>query len=432
MSGKPSVTKHYDKKEGVWTIRGFTTPIKDALVDGGCEWDGKRICWVYPGEDLPQQVVDAINGNLSVEASMKPVDMDAIRNRRMSEVFRQLAKKLDGSIRFQEGQMREPNNFRNFNEEAKKNVFKTMAGAKQEWDRLIVLQEKLETLADQWESGKVEPILHRVASTALFNQLVKGVQIKQLTITHSEFNVLYNAASKRDVEVMKTLNAMNLRMSKAKTGEIVVKANEADHVEAVLKSAAPSVAPNLRNEMLLLHEIVSAGLEKADKWAAAVKAIQSLTTHEVPVPVIETTAAPAPEFNTVVRRAKHNGVTPLIQHYRDIKAQYPDAVVLFQLGDFYEAFGEDAEKLAQVCDVVLTARPINRTEKIPMAGIPRHSIVAFKAMLVAVGHKVAIAVETENRPSGQAGILERRVLETTETVETPAAKPEEEPALPTV
>ncbi|MDQ5825407.1 MAG: DNA mismatch repair protein MutS [Chloroflexota bacterium] len=83
--------------------------------------------------------------------------------------------------------------------------------------------------------------------------------------------------------------------------------------------------------------------------------------------------------------------TPLRQQYLNIKKQYPDTIVFFRLGDFYETFDGDAAIVSQVCDVVLTARPTSKDQRIPMAGVPYHSAEGYIAKLVQAGYKVAVA-----------------------------------------
>ncbi len=83
--------------------------------------------------------------------------------------------------------------------------------------------------------------------------------------------------------------------------------------------------------------------------------------------------------------------TPLRRQYLQIKQQYPDTVVFFRLGDFYETFDDDASIVSRVCDVVLTSRPTSKEQRIPMAGVPYHSAEGYIAKLVQAGYKVAIA-----------------------------------------
>ncbi|MSP14309.1 MAG: DNA mismatch repair protein MutS [Chloroflexi bacterium] len=83
--------------------------------------------------------------------------------------------------------------------------------------------------------------------------------------------------------------------------------------------------------------------------------------------------------------------TPMRRQYLEIKRQYPDAILFFRLGDFYETFDEDAKVVARACDIVLTARPISKLESIPMAGVPYHAADGYISRLIQQGYKVAIA-----------------------------------------
>lgn len=84
-------------------------------------------------------------------------------------------------------------------------------------------------------------------------------------------------------------------------------------------------------------------------------------------------------------------VTPLRRQYLQLKAQYPDAILLFRLGDFYESFDEDAKIVSQVCDVVLTSRPVAKGQRVPMAGVPYHAVDVYIAKLLQAGYRVAVA-----------------------------------------
>jgi DNA mismatch repair protein MutS len=83
--------------------------------------------------------------------------------------------------------------------------------------------------------------------------------------------------------------------------------------------------------------------------------------------------------------------TPMRRQYLQMKSQYPDAILFFRLGDFYETFDEDAEVVAQVCDITLTSRPVAKGQRVPLAGVPYHAADSYIAKLLAAGHKVAIA-----------------------------------------
>ncbi|MBI5877173.1 MAG: DNA mismatch repair protein MutS [Chloroflexi bacterium] len=100
--------------------------------------------------------------------------------------------------------------------------------------------------------------------------------------------------------------------------------------------------------------------------------------------------------------------TPIRQQYLNIKKQYPDVIVFFRLGDFYETFDDDARLVAGELDVVLTSRPVAKGERIPMAGVPHHAAENYLARLIAKGYKVAIAEQTGTDP--QDGLMPREVV----------------------
>ena len=83
-------------------------------------------------------------------------------------------------------------------------------------------------------------------------------------------------------------------------------------------------------------------------------------------------------------------VVPLRRQYLQIKERYPDTVLFFRLGDFYETFDRDAEIASSLLDIVLTGREMGKNLRVPMAGIPHHAADGYIARLVAAGHKVAI------------------------------------------
>jgi DNA mismatch repair protein MutS len=82
--------------------------------------------------------------------------------------------------------------------------------------------------------------------------------------------------------------------------------------------------------------------------------------------------------------------TPIRQQYLEIKRQYPDAIVFFRLGDFYETFDQDAETAARELDLVLTGRNVGKNQRVPMAGVPHHAVEGYIAKLIARGYKVAL------------------------------------------
>jgi DNA mismatch repair protein MutS len=102
-----------------------------------------------------------------------------------------------------------------------------------------------------------------------------------------------------------------------------------------------------------------------------------------------------------------SGPTPARKQYLQIKAQYPDTIVFFRLGDFYECFDDDAKIAAQVCDIVLTSRPVGRGERAPLAGVPYHAVDGYVAKLINAGYKVAIVDQVGSTPV--KGLVPRQV-----------------------
>ncbi|MDP2088507.1 MAG: DNA mismatch repair protein MutS [Flavobacteriaceae bacterium] len=108
--------------------------------------------------------------------------------------------------------------------------------------------------------------------------------------------------------------------------------------------------------------------------------------------------------------AKSEKVTPLMQQYNSIKAKYPDALLLFRVGDFYETFGEDAKKAAQILGIVLTKRGAGSDSETALAGFPHHSVNTYLPKLVKAGLRVAICDQLED-PKMTKTIVKRGVTE---------------------
>lgn len=102
--------------------------------------------------------------------------------------------------------------------------------------------------------------------------------------------------------------------------------------------------------------------------------------------------------------------TPLMKQYNQIKQQFPDALLLFRVGDFYETFGEDAIKAAGVLGIVLTRRANGSAQFIELAGFPHHSLETYLPKLVRAGYRVAICDQLED-PKMVKGIVKRGVTE---------------------
>jgi DNA mismatch repair protein MutS len=101
--------------------------------------------------------------------------------------------------------------------------------------------------------------------------------------------------------------------------------------------------------------------------------------------------------------------TPLMRQFFAAKAEHPDVLLFFRMGDFYELFYDDARKAARLLDITLTQRGQSAGQPIPMAGVPHHSAEGYLARLVALGESVAIC-EQIGDPATSKGIVERRVV----------------------
>src|SRR6476620_11812348 len=102
--------------------------------------------------------------------------------------------------------------------------------------------------------------------------------------------------------------------------------------------------------------------------------------------------------------------TPLMQQHKAIKARYPDAVLLFRVGDFYETFGQDAVIASQVLGITLTKRNNGSASHVELAGFPHHSVDTYLHKLVKAGYRVAICDQLED-PKTVKGIVKRGVTE---------------------
>lgn len=166
-----------------------------------------------------------------------------------------------------------------------------------------------------------------------------------------------------------------------------------------------------------------------DALKTGVLAVEATTTPKTP----ETVIAPKPEQKAAAKtkapksekkprapRTKKEAepkkpafpvagkVTPLRQYYLDLKSGYKDCVFLFQLGEFFETFDEDAKKAADACDLVLTGRPVSKDVRVDMAGFPVHALDKYLPMLLKAGHKVAIAEQVHDAPA-DGPIVQRKV-----------------------
>jgi len=120
---------------------------------------------------------------------------------------------------------------------------------------------------------------------------------------------------------------------------------------------------------------------------------------------------------------QNDDATPIRQQYLDIKRDYPNTILFFRLGDFYETFDEDAELTARELDIVLTSRSVGKGVRVPLAGIPYHAVENYLARLIEKGYHVAICEQVGDTPV--KGLFPRKVIRvvTPGTVTEPALLP---------
>ena len=106
-------------------------------------------------------------------------------------------------------------------------------------------------------------------------------------------------------------------------------------------------------------------------------------------------------------------LTPMMKQYLEIKANNPDSILFFRLGDFYEMFADDARTASKELDLTLTSRDKDPKkapeERMPMCGIPYHASEAYIARLIGKGYKVAICEQVED-PATAKGLVKRDVI----------------------
>src|SRR5512146_2700639 len=104
----------------------------------------------------------------------------------------------------------------------------------------------------------------------------------------------------------------------------------------------------------------------------------------------------------------NDDATPIRSQYLEIKRQYPDTILFFRLGDFYETFDQDAELTSRELDIVLTSKFVGKGQRVPLAGIPYHAVENYLARLIEKGYHVAICEQMGELPI--KGIFPRKVV----------------------
>src|SRR5205823_13269513 len=109
------------------------------------------------------------------------------------------------------------------------------------------------------------------------------------------------------------------------------------------------------------------------------------------------------------RMKMFSDLTPLMRQYRELKQQYPEALLFFRVGDFYEMFYEDAVEGARLLEIALTSRDKSKTDQVPLCGVPYHAANGYIAKLLRSGRSVAVCEQVED-PRLAQGLLRREAV----------------------
>ena len=101
--------------------------------------------------------------------------------------------------------------------------------------------------------------------------------------------------------------------------------------------------------------------------------------------------------------------TPLMRQYREIKRGYPESILLFRVGDFYEMFYEDAQEASKLLSIALTSRDKSSADPVPLCGVPYHAAQGYIARLLKAGRTVALCEQVED-PKAAKGLVRREVV----------------------
>src|SRR3989338_1904528 len=104
-----------------------------------------------------------------------------------------------------------------------------------------------------------------------------------------------------------------------------------------------------------------------------------------------------------------NETTPAMKQYQNIKGDYPDSILFFRIGDFYEMFFDDAITASKALNITLTSRDKNKENPVPMCGVPHHAVDIYIGRLIRKGFKVAVCEQMED-PKTVKGVVKREVI----------------------
>ncbi|MFA6874289.1 MAG: DNA mismatch repair protein MutS, partial [Bacilli bacterium] len=112
----------------------------------------------------------------------------------------------------------------------------------------------------------------------------------------------------------------------------------------------------------------------------------------------------------MAKNEEENSYTPMVEQYLEVKKKYPDVILFFRIGDFYEMFLEDADTASRELQLFLTHKACGNGKTIPMCGIPHHAYLSYVQKLVERGYKVAICEQTED-PKLTKKLVKRDVIQ---------------------
>ena len=168
-----------------------------------------------------------------------------------------------------------------------------------------------------------------------------------------------------------------------------------------------------------MHEAASAGPTYNRRVSATVNSTaassssmrRAIASKPVPSRIIGAMSSSAPAATAAIDAPPRPsaGHTPMMQQYLRVKAEHPDKLLFYRMGDFYELFYDDAQRASRLLDITLTARGQSAGAPIPMAGVPYHAVDGYLAKLMKLGESVAIC-EQIGDPATSKGPVERKVL----------------------
>ncbi len=199
-------------------------------------------------------------------------------------------------------------------------------------------------------------------------------------------------------------------------------------VKKTTKPATPVVpytppTPKPKPQMSLF-DLIDEQNKTEEKPAAVVEETDEDDEQPTPEEIQEILAEVA-EQEKKERQEPKKG-SPMYQHYMNIQAKYPDSIIAYRLGDFYEVFGDNAVTIAKELDLTLTGRDCGLDERVPMIGFPYHAADVYFAKMAQRGHKIAVAEDETNVRLIESDDKRLIDIETGEVLSDvpPAAEPE--------